>query len=158
MVTQEFNDNDNDIEFEIENLMSSFEPAPKVMILNNATGTNLLGMVEEENEDSFLVFAPCRMIKNDAGQVSVVPFVPVDYVRLMKSQVLMVMPMEDPFLDPFLNYLDEKPVSDIIVNVFKSGGDETQDEVSDSHHDLVEKLEEAAEQGRLYYDGSNTKH
>jgi hypothetical protein len=80
---------DDDVSDEDVLLFSTFT-GNRIFVLNNAHMTNIVGLLLEESDDSFLVGLPAKMIENDAGY-QVQPFAPVPYMRLLKSATMTVM-------------------------------------------------------------------
>jgi len=139
---------------EVDNLLFSIVPEPRVFILANKNETTLMGILEEEEDDSFLVSTPSRLISHEDGTNEVVPFVPVPYLRLMKFQVLCVAPMMEPFKTEFDLYLDKE--SDIVEASEKQT--ETTTQTSEIKEDLVTYLDKAYDEGRIHLDTTSTKH
>lgn len=92
-------------------LLYGIDPGPRILVLNNPSTTTLLGVVLEETEDSFLVAIPSRLTEGPKGREDehiISPFVPLPYIRLMKSAVMSVMYPYGEFADKYLEYLAEK--------------------------------------------------
>lgn len=108
-----FEDNNNDLpEFEDGelkddefDLMYTSNLGIRIFNLNNQAGTSLLGIVLFENDDSFLVGLPSKLLKKD-DKYKVELYMPVQSIRLMKSSVSIVSMPFTPFEEHYLEFLD----------------------------------------------------
>ena len=110
MVEIQVEENEENIEYEtdeVENLLFSIRPEHRVFVLANKNETTLLGMLDSETEDSFLVLFPSRMVQREDNNYEIVPYMEVPFLRLMKSQVIIVAPIMEPFSSEFACYLDK---------------------------------------------------
>jgi hypothetical protein len=98
---------ENDVSEEDILLYSSF-PGPRLIVLNNAAMTNVLGLLLEESDDSFLVGIPGIAKQQEDGSMDIQPFVPVPYIRLLKSAIISVMYTFGVLEDAYMQYLDTK--------------------------------------------------
>lgn len=121
---------------EVENLMYSQEPTPRIFILSNANETALLGILESETEDSFLISVPARLIKTEAG-LEIVNHGTNPFFRLMKSNVSIVMPMTEPYERPYQEFLSQSSMPEGL-----------QQQTAETEA-LEEKLSKAAAAGNL---------
>lgn len=87
-------------------LLESFDVGPRIFVLNNASGTTLLGVVLVETKDSFLVGLPSRML-DVGGSYVIEPFISAPYTRILKSSVTSVSYLVGVFEEPFLAYIEE---------------------------------------------------
>lgn len=109
MIEDEINDQiveEEDITEEDILLHSTFT-GPRIFVLNNESYTNVLGVLLDENEDSFLVGLPATLMTDDAT-TKVMPFLPIPYFRLMKSSVFCIMYMYGKYTEYYHKYVDEK--------------------------------------------------
>lgn len=86
-------------------LLTSSSIGIRVFNLNNQSGTTLIGVVMFENEDSFLVALPSKLLKKD-DDYKVDLYVPIDMVRLMKSNITLLSHPFSPFEEHYLEFLD----------------------------------------------------
>lgn len=166
---------DTVLEFEVEedSLLFSVVPGPRIFTLNNSSSTTLLGVVLEENDDSFLVGIPSRLLDSDNG-MRIEPFVAVPYLRLMKSSVLSVLFLFGVFREKYLPYLIERGVelypgiADIVDDIVRneeiqfpepisSEQEETKEKMGMTDEELKEYLEEKLNKGGIVY-GNGSKH
>lgn len=150
-------------------LFSAF-PGPRIFILNNATQTNMLGVLIEETDDSFLVGLPSRLLETEDG-VRVEPFVRVPFLRLMKTSVSTVLYLFDIFKEKYLAYLIEHgtalypDIRDIIedlkeqylVPVESSESSKSEETTGMNNEKLKEYLSEKLQRGEIIY-GTGSKH
>ncbi len=73
-------------------------------IMNILSGSSLLCVVMEELSDSFLVALPCKLVAYK-DKKAVEPYLPVQFVRIMKPTVLMVMPCFGEFEAFYIDWL-----------------------------------------------------
>lgn len=88
-----------------EALMTSFIPGPRIIVLAGKRDDTLLGFVLSESDDSILVGHPSQLSSVAEESKKIIPFIPVPYVRIMKSNILAISFMFGEFEDYFLNYL-----------------------------------------------------
>lgn len=89
-------------------LMFSTYSGPRVFILNDERKTNILGLVLDESDDSFLVGMPGKALQDAEGNYKIEPFVPVPYLRFLKSGILSLMYVPEPVSTIYQTYLEEK--------------------------------------------------
>lgn len=89
-------------------LMFSTYPGPRVIVLNDAKKTNILGLVLDETDDSFLVGLPAKAVKDKDDGYKITPLFPVPYIRMMKSSILTTMYTFDVIDVMYKEYLDTK--------------------------------------------------
>jgi len=68
----------------------------KMRIFNTVAGSSIIGIVQEETEDSFLVVLPAKLMLygEEPNQQKVIePHVPLPFTRMMKSTIMIVMPI-----------------------------------------------------------------
>lgn len=171
------NDEDDDIEqidsslvTEEDTLLFSTFPGPRIFILNNATQTNMLGVLIEETDDSFLVGLPSRLLEAEKG-VQVEPFVQVPYLRLMKTSVSTILYLFGIFKDKYLSYLIEHgatlypDIQDIIEDIKEQHAtpvesvetSRKEDKTGMDDEALKEYLSEKLQRGEIIY-GTGSKH
>lgn len=98
----------NDLYLE-DNLLETHEPGPRIFYMSNDMHTTLLGFVLSETADSFLVALPSRLVKSEEdGSLKIEPFIDVPFLRVVKSNVIMVMHLFGEFLVPFNEYLEKE--------------------------------------------------
>lgn len=170
MINDDINiSNAEDMISEEDGLLFSTFPGPRLLILNNASQTNLLGVVLEETEDSFLVGLPSRLI-DSGSDLQVEPFVKVPYLRLLKSSVLTVLYLFDVFKEKYLAYLIEHgttlypDLSDIVEDLKEqyaapaiSPKETSEEKLGMSDEDLEEYLSEKLQRGEIL-NGTGSKH
>lgn len=112
-------------------LMYSAYPGPRLFILNTADGTNLLGLVLDESDDSFLVGLPSRAITSEAGP-KIVAYNAAPYLRLMKTSLISVMYIPDGFLEMFMQYVTDngRKIYPEVYDYLEAG--ETDDQPADT--------------------------
>lgn len=99
---------EDDIEMTDENtLLYTLMAGPRVFVLNNNAMTNVLGLVLDETDDSFLVGIP-GIIKDSMGGYHVEAFAPTPYMRLIKSSVISVMYLMPPVHQMYMDYVEKK--------------------------------------------------
>lgn len=141
-----------------EELLFTPYPGIRIFSLNNNQQTTLLGILVEETDDSFLVGLPSRMVKDEKTEdLSVVPYLPATFYRLLKTSVEGVLFMEDPFLSEYHKYvvgMNRPEFEEILPILFENFEEEPRTVEAD---DLEEKLQQVSLEGGFII-GSNTKH
>lgn len=99
---------EDDVEMTDENiLLYTMMAGPRVFVLNNSEMTNVLGLVLDETDDSFLVGIP-GIIKNTMGGYNVEAFAPTPYMRLIKASVVSIMYLMPPVHQMYMDYVEKK--------------------------------------------------
>ena len=80
----------------------------RIFVLNNAAMTNILGVLLDETEDSFLVGLPAVVVEGRPVESAIEPFLPVPYTRLMKSAILTLMYTFGVYQERYLEYINAK--------------------------------------------------
>lgn len=148
------------------NLLFSSEPLPKILVLSNATNTNLLSIVLAETDDSFLVYLPARLIRSLDSEVEgtekqfrIDPYIyGAKKVRILKSNTVMVLEMPNPFISKYMEYIrdqDKDMYVSMLDNIELSTSSIKKEELSEEQ--LEEKLEKLAGLGGIII-GSKAKH
>jgi hypothetical protein len=149
-----------------ESLMSSLDIEPRIFTLANPANTTLLGFVLTESEDSFLVGHPSRLVVG-ADEVSkhIEPFIPVPFIRLMKYNICMVVPVFGDFQTYFIEYLRTEANAkypelseDVDYYLDRIDAETVATETAKSEVDFSESLEEAKADGKVVSINSLTKH
>lgn len=161
---------DEDLVSEEDTLLFSTFPGPRLFILNNSSQTNLLGVLLEENDDSFLVGLLSRLLEVDEG-TRIEPFIKVPYLRLMKNSVMTVLFLFGIFKEKYIPYLIEEgealypELTDLIEDLREQNPPEIpespkQDSQTEGMNDeqLKEYLTEKAYRGEIIYGTGTTKH
>ena len=91
-------------------LLYSTFAGPRLFVLNNANMTNVLGVLMDESDDSFLVGLPIRLMNdgNDPTKIKAEPFAPVPYIRVLKSAIITVSYLYGIFESEYTKYILEK--------------------------------------------------
>lgn len=97
----------DDLVSEEDALLYSTFAGPRIFILNDADKTNLLGLVLDESDDSFLVGLPASAFERDSEK-QIRPYCPAPYMRLMKSATMSVLYTFGEIEDLYMKYLDTK--------------------------------------------------
>ena len=97
---------ENDVSEE-DLLMYSTFAGLRTFVLNDESKTNVFGVLIEEYDDSFLVGLPARIIR-DGDDWVIDPFASVPYFRMMKSAIMGLSYMIQPYEDLYRKYLDTK--------------------------------------------------
>ena len=140
----------------------------------------IVAVIQEETEDSFLVRMPVRMAGNpSSGQITVVSFTPLPYLRVMKSSIKLVMPIWEPLYPAYVQYLAKEGIrhfpqilNDIGQHDFQELPGESPVEEEDdkeaedqdlkvvglSEEEAEQKVREAFLNGQLILNDSDTKH
>ena len=149
----------DDMISEEEDLLLSLVPGPRIFTLNNTDQNTLLGVLLEETDDSFLVGLPSKMIALEGSDETViVPYVPNKIFRLMKSAVVALMYLVEPFDEKYKEYLLQEG-AELFPDVIQalSIKPEESEPLNEEKSALEEKLSRVVEQGGLI-SGSNSKH
>lgn len=159
---------------EEDNILYTTYEGPRAVVLNNSSFTLILCTIMQESDDSFLVRMPAKMITED-NSIKATSFVLNPSVRLLKSSILMVTDVREPFLTPYMDYLKTEGIKyfpDLEQEIFTSNeiSDNTKPEKT-MKEDLVfgpglteeeysDKMQDAKKNGNLIlYDNSfKVKH
>ena len=76
------------------------------VIFNTVAGISVMGVILDENQDSFTVGLPARLVK-DKGLLKADPYVPTETSRFFKSTLLNYIELVDEFELPYLVYVAE---------------------------------------------------
>lgn len=136
-----------------EDLLFSTSDEPRIFELNSQSKSTIIGVVLEETEDSFLVGIPSRLVQDsETGDYSLIPYLPVPHIRLLKSGISMIIPMFDPYRSAFMKYYQKFPVE----NKPKRSNSDVDSELNTMHNSQLEEyLTTKASIGELL-DGNET--
>jgi hypothetical protein len=91
-----------------DELLFTAKSGPRVICLRNPQRTQLLTIVKEETEDSFLLLFPSMFVTDSEGAVDMAFYVkwsPI--VRILKSDVGVVTPLVNPLLQVYEAFLSK---------------------------------------------------
>lgn len=150
---------DDSLTEEENNLLFSDELGLRIFILNNSTNTQVLGVLMEESDDSFLVGLPSKLVENE-----ILPLVPIKYGRILKSSIMMVVYPYGILYEKYIAYLKTKGASVFPELIDAINFEEMTDciveekPVQPNQQEIIEKVAEALEQGGVILTVSKTKH
>lgn len=79
------------------------------VIFNTVAGISIMGIILDENQDSFIVGLPARLVKHN-GVLKADPYVPTETSRFFKSTLLNCIELVDEFELPYILYVIENSV------------------------------------------------
>jgi hypothetical protein len=91
-----------------DELLFTVNSGPRVICLRNPQRTQLLTIVKEETDDSFLLLFPSMFVTDSEGTVDMAFYIkwsPV--VRILKSDVSVVTPLVNPLLQVYEAFLSK---------------------------------------------------
>ncbi len=127
-------------------LMYGTDQGPRIFVFNNAESTTLLGVMLEETDDSFLVAIPSKLIHGPKGKETehiVVPFIPVPYIRVMKSALMTTMYLYGEYAEKYIAYLKER--GEDIYPELQDVMESIREQLEDTEEELTEEDEEILE-------------
>lgn len=89
---------------QIEQLKNNNKVQPNFTILNTIGGSSIMGIIEEELEDSFLVKLPARLVSED-GVVLAESYTDVCCMRFFKYALFATAPIYGQFEKYYLQYI-----------------------------------------------------
>ncbi len=162
----------DDLEYEYEDteemdLLYSQSIAARIFVLNSPPTATILGINLEENEDSFLVAIPAKLVEIQ-GVTKVASFLEVPYFRLMKSSVVSVIPLYGIFEEKYIEYLKEHgsdvypELEDFIMELHLTYPEEESEDTAEysgmCHEELESYLNEKLTTGNITNGNSRLKH
>lgn len=141
---------------EYEELLYSPYSDLRIFTLNN--NSPILGILLQENEDSFLVGLPTRFSKDkESGSMFLEGVIPFPYFRIFKSSLFNIAPLYGVFSTTYTKYLQEVGLVnhpefiDFLPDDFLEDSEEFRKEeyTSPANEAIEEKLQSAAKDGRI---------
>lgn len=177
-------DDDSDLEEDFDqfnaltesesDLLDTIYEGPRIIVMNSDEDPTLVGVVMDENQDSFLVRLLSRMVSVDGGDPEIKPYILSHSSRIFKTSVKMLLPLTEPFYGPYIKYLETEGVKhfpNLLDDIFlpdELEAKEQSTEETDSEslvtgpgltkEEANERLTKAMEQGRFHIHEFSTKH
>lgn len=135
----------------MSNNRSAHSPDLQLRVLNTITSTSLLGIILEENDDSFLVALPCKLVEfNGTDRKAVQLYMPVPFVRIQKSAVILSLPMFGEFEIFYIKWLldvGKDMYKELFTEEYVKRLENRFKKIKESMDETKEKLESIAGEG-----------